>query len=149
MAAVCQGCGIHLGAGGAAEACLPCQDAGAASPAQDQESAEAEKSPCPVCETPNAVGAARCAACGIAFKKLTRPVACPQCSAESMDDKCGCGAVLTLEKLLEYVDDSIRVVCPVCKQLFSAKKDLCSDCGAALRSAGSLKKYAATAGRRP
>jgi hypothetical protein len=140
--AVCQECGLHLAADGSPAGECPSGREAAPPEAVEAPPAETEKSPCPVCEAPNPAGSARCVGCGIVFGRITRPVECPQCSAQCSDDKCGCGAVLTLSKLLEYVDSSIKVVCPVCKQLYSVKKDACSDCGSELRPADSLKTYA-------
>ncbi|MBI5622462.1 MAG: hypothetical protein HY924_01650 [Elusimicrobia bacterium] len=140
--AVCQECGLHLAADGSAAESCPSR-AQAAEAAPETQPAEPERTPCPVCETLNRESAACCKGCGIVLGKLPRRVTCPRCQAESSDEKCDCGAVLTLSKLLEYVDDSVKVVCPVCKGIFATNRDTCSDCGAALRPADSLKSYAA------
>ncbi|MFA6316871.1 MAG: zinc ribbon domain-containing protein [Elusimicrobiota bacterium] len=144
--AVCQECGLHLSADGSPAPSSPCREAAAEAPAETAATAEPaeEERPCPVCETPNRGSAEACTTCGLVFGRITHPVTCPRCQAACGDDKCDCGAVLTLSKLLEYVDPSIKVVCPSCKGLFSKKMDVCPDCGAALRSAESLRSFAST-----
>ena len=113
-----------------------------AGPAETLRPDSGAKSPCPVCAAENPVGAALCGGCKLAFTKPRRPLACPKCSAESTEDKCDCGAVLTLSKLLSYVDGSVRVVCSVCKQLFTVDRAECSDCGGETRPADALKRLA-------
>lgn len=125
------GAASHGGAGGHEEAGEPAADAG-------------EASPCPVCGTENPARAAACSECRIAFQKPRGPLECPKCSEACDEDKCGCGAVLTLTKLLGYVDPSVKVVCPLCKQLFTLDRPTCSDCGSETRPADALKAFAAS-----
>lgn len=142
--AQCGDCGISLGeAGPAGQEGGPSEappTAAIGKMAQDV----GEKSSCPVCAAENAASAAQCGGCKIAFEKPRQPLACPKCSAESTDEKCECGAFLTLPKLLEFVDGSVRIVCLVCKQLFTLNRDECSDCGGPTSPADALKKYAAS-----
>ncbi|HBL19234.1 MAG: hypothetical protein A2X36_03050 [Elusimicrobia bacterium GWA2_69_24] len=143
-AAACRECGLRLADGAA----LPAEgSAHAEEPApSDREvapsPADGPKLPCPVCALENPQDAARCGDCGIVFKKRPGLLVCPRCSAECSDDKCGCGAILTLARLVEYVDESVQSVCPVCKSLFSVRRDACSDCGSELEPAADLKAYA-------
>jgi len=58
-------------------------------------------------------------------------------------DKCECGAILTLPKLLQYVEPSVRFVCSRCKAPYSKVQEKCPDCGAGLISADRLKAFAA------
>lgn len=135
-AAECSDCGLALGAGGPEEGHgggEPAKPAAASAPDDGATSA------CPVCGAENGAQAKACAGCGIAFGKLRSPAVCPKCEAESAEDKCGCGAVLTLARLLQYVDGSVKVVCTTCKQLFTIDRAACSDCGGETRSADGLK----------
>lgn len=143
-AAACGDCGLTLGEGGPAGQEGGHPEGEPSGPAETQAHDGGEKSPCPVCAVENPAGATQCGGCKLAFKKPRRPLACPKCSEESMDDKCPCGAVLTLSKLLGYVDGSVRVVCSVCKQLFTVDRDECSDCGGATRPADALRELAAS-----
>ncbi|MFA5137919.1 MAG: zinc ribbon domain-containing protein [Elusimicrobiota bacterium] len=137
--AVCQACGLNLGEH-PASGCQECAPAAAEhGPAPAPE--EVEKWPCPVCAMENPQGAAQCSDCGIVFKKSPRLRPCPRCSAEVSGDTCNCGAILTLDKLMEYVDPSVQSVCSVCKQLYSVKKDSCPDCGGELEPAEDLKNH--------
>ncbi|MBI5595599.1 MAG: zinc ribbon domain-containing protein [Elusimicrobia bacterium] len=148
--AVCADCGIALGEGGpGGQDCrLPQPEAAAPAPhAQDAAEEDGEKSPCPVCGTGNVETALQCGGCRIAFDKPRLPLACPKCEAETMDEKCACGAILTLPRLLGYVDASVKVVCSVCKQLFTVARDSCSDCGGETRPVDGLREHAAS-GRR-
>ena len=134
--AACGDCGIALG-----EASPGGHEPRAQVPAA-AEPEPGEKTPCPVCGVGNGPAASECAGCRIGFKASREPRTCPKCSAETDEDKCDCGAVLTLAKLLEYVDASVRVVCSVCKQPFTVDRPECSDCGARTLPAAALKALA-------
>lgn len=144
--AACGDCGIVLGeathgAGGQ-------QAQGPSGPSDSSEEPASggagAKTPCPVCGEGNAVGALECGRCFIGLKASREPRACPKCSAETAEEKCDCGAVLTLAKLLSYVDASVKVVCSVCKQPFTVDRRECSDCGAQTLPADALKALAAS-----
>lgn len=152
--AMCKDCGIFLGASGHAEdheepEAKPKRFVSAApqpqaEPEAEEPEAPVETEPCPVCDTENAVDAPQCSGCRIAFQRLRRVIPCPKCGEETSDDVCSCGAVMTLPKLLSYVDKSVRMVCTACKTLITAQRDACPDCGGKLRSADALKDYAAS-----
>lgn len=152
--AVCGDCGISLGEGGpdgtAGHAGGPAGAGGGAAGREEPgagPSADAgEASACPVCGTENPARAAACAECRIAFGEGRRMLECPKCSERTDEEKCGCGAVLTLTKLLGYVDPSVKVVCTLCKQLYTIDRPTCSDCGSDTRPAEALKARA-SAGR--
>ncbi len=141
--AACGDCGIALGEGGpgAAEHRAAGSSAGAEGPVPEPGEA-GEKTPCPVCGEENLVESLECGRCLIGLKPSREPRACPKCSAETAEDKCDCGAVLTLAKLLSYLDASVRVVCSVCKQPFTVDRRECSDCGAPTLPADALKALA-------
>lgn len=150
-AALCGDCGIFLGEAGQAEG----SDAAAPNapsqprpprpaPAPAAPAGPVETAPCPVCGDVNAVDAGECVGCGLFFTKSRTPRPCPKCEAESVEDVCGCGAVLSLRKLAGFVDGKVRVVCQVCKQLFTIDRTECSDCGGETRPAEALKAYAST-----
>lgn len=141
LAAVCGDCGLALGEGGPEAA--GAHEAAPSGPAEPEAPESGPATPCPVCGTGNPARAAQCAGCQIAFTKSRNRLECPKCSAETDEEKCGCGAVLTLPKLLGYVDASVRVVCPLCKQLFTRERSECSDCGGPTRPADALKALAA------
>lgn len=146
VAAECSDCGLALGAGGPEEGHghhpAPAKAAPKAAVVPDAPAPDdGEKSPCPVCGTENGARAEVCSGCGLAFASGARN--CPKCSAETDEDKCECGAVLALERLLEYVDGSVKVVCSTCKQIFTIDRAACSDCGGQTRPADALKKLAA------
>ncbi len=147
-AAECSDCGLALGDGG------PREGGGAAEPGASAKATakpavptdapaadDGDKSPCPVCGTENGTQAESCADCGLGFGAAVG--SCPKCSAEAEGDKCECGAVLTLARLLEYVDGSVKVVCSTCKQLFTVDRAACSDCGGPTRPADALKALSA------
>lgn len=150
-AAECSDCGLALGAGGPEEGHAGSEhDHGApakagqkpavvpAAPAPEDD----EKTACPVCGTENGARSGGCSGCGLRFDSRGAH-ACPKCEAEATGDKCECGAVLTLARLLEYVDGSVKVVCSTCKQIFTIDRAACSDCGGETRPADALKKLAA------
>ncbi|MDE2292310.1 MAG: zinc ribbon domain-containing protein [Elusimicrobia bacterium] len=139
-AALCDECGIFMGGGGGSHGDDPEPEA-PASPAAEP-AADVETETCPVCRASNPVDVPLCGGCRIAFERPPRPIPCPRCGAATRDEKCACGAVMTLPKLAQFVDESIQVVCPVCKQLFTTARGTCSDCGAATVPADDLKDYA-------
>lgn len=142
--AACGDCGIALGEATPAAGGRHAEDASEPAHSGAAPAVEAgEKVPCPVCGEGNAAGALDCAGCLIGLKPSREPRACPKCSAETSEDKCDCGAVLTLAKLLSYVDPSVKVVCSLCKQPFTVDRRECSDCGSETLPAASLKAYAA------
>lgn len=101
--------------------------------------------PCPLCGVENPDDAARCSSCGLWFTRLRSPQPCPRCErGVAGDGKCECGAILTLPKLLEYVERSVRWVCSRCKAPYAAARPKCPDCGAALLCAERLKAFAAS-----
>lgn len=136
-AAECSDCGLALGEGGAEE---PPAKPGAMPEAPKPD--DGEKSACPVCGAGNGARAGRCAGCGLCFGAAQG--ACPRCEAEAEGDKCECGAVLTLSRLLGYVDGSVKVVCSTCKQIYTIDRAACSDCGGQTRPADALRKLAAS-----
>lgn len=154
--AVCGDCGISLGEGGPDGAAPhgggPAGGDSHGAPADhDGRGAEASAeagpaSPCPVCGTENPARADACSECRIAFGEGRRTLECPKCSERTDEEKCGCGAVLTLTKLLGYVDPSVKVVCTLCKQLYTLDRPACADCGSDTRPADALKARA-SAGR--
>lgn len=139
----CGDCGIALGEATPSAGGRHAEGASEAALSHDEPAAEAgEEVPCPVCGKGNAAGALDCGGCLIGLKPSRGRRTCPKCSAETSEDKCDCGAVLTLAKLLSYVDPSVKVVCSVCKQPFTLDRRECSDCGAETLSADALKAYA-------
>jgi predicted amidophosphoribosyltransferase len=114
-------------------------------PPTDETPAERQE-PCPVCATKNAEDADLCAGCGLAFEALNKDISCPRCALPCSGDTCACGAILTLPKLIEFLEPSVQQICPRCKQLFTGKATECAVCGADLLPAERLKAYAA---RRP
>ena len=145
-AAMCSDCGIFMGdaGGGACAAGHHEPAAGVKQPAAPAAASEAGPTePCPVCALDNPVSADRCGDCGIYFEASRALRDCPCCEGKSDEDKCRCGAILTLPKLLGYVDDGAKVVCLGCKQLFMVARDVCSDCSSDTVPADGLKKAAA------
>lgn len=137
---LCSDCGLALGeapAGAAAKA------AGREAPADDAPP-EGPLTPCPVCAAEYPVGSGLCGSCGIRFGRGTAP--CARCGEETDEDKCACGAIQTLQKLLGFVDPTVRVVCVSCKQLFTVARAECSDCGGRTLPADDLKARAARPG---
>ncbi len=99
---------------------------------------------CPLCGEENLEEAARCRGCGLWFQHLRSPQPCPLCElGVSGDGKCECGAILTLPKLLEYVDASERWICSSCKAPYArVQAGACPDCGGDLLSAERIKAFA-------
>ena len=100
---------------------------------------------CPLCGAEGPADAERCGACGLWFGEPHGAQACPRCAREVRGGKCECGAILTLPKLLEYVEPSVRFVCSRCKQPYAAFQPKCPDCGGGLLSAERLKAFAESA----
>lgn len=112
-------------------------------PRQDHEKqVEMKSEDCPVCGEENASDEAQCGKCGIVLKRTSEFVTCPKCGLKTCNSgKCECGTILTLSRLLEFVDPSVMSICRRCKQLYTAYRPLCSDCGGDLVPADRLKKY--------
>jgi predicted Zn-ribbon and HTH transcriptional regulator len=139
--AVCQRCGLSLGEAAAAAVEAPPVPA---EPEAVPAAKPPEKAwPCPICALENPVDAALCADCGIVFKETYKALPCPRCKTEARGDKCSCGTILTLSKLVEFVDETVHWVCPTCKQLYTGEKKECPDCRDTLEPADDLKDYAA------
>lgn len=102
-----------------------------------------ETHPCPLCGAECSEEAPRCVGCGIWFHGLRTPQACPRCERMVAGDKCECGAIMTLPKLLQYVEPSVRFVCSRCKGPYSKFQEKCPDCGGGLLSADRIKAFAA------
>lgn len=98
---------------------------------------------CPVCGTGNPPQARLCRDCGISFSTAGRPIPCPRCTKPCSGDTCACGAIMTLPKLLSYVDDSVSYVCPRCKHLLTVKAEECPTCAGNVIPADRLKACAA------
>ena len=101
--------------------------------------------PCPLCGAECSEEAPRCVGCGIWFQGFRTPQACPRCERMVAGDKCECGAILTLPKLLKYIEPSVRFVCSRCKAPYAASQPKCPDCGGGLVSAERIKAFAAEA----
>jgi DNA-directed RNA polymerase subunit RPC12/RpoP len=99
-----------------------------------------ESEPCPLCGKENVKGAAMCAGCRILFRG--KSVECPRCGEQASGDRCSCGAILTLKKLLEYMEPEVLYVCPKCHQPFEKTIVDCPDCGERVLHADRLKKHA-------
>ena len=102
--------------------------------------------PCPLCGAENPETAARCGGCGIWFRPPRPAEACPRCERPAPPGgKCECGAILTLPKLLEYIEPSVKFVCSGCKQPYAVFRQKCPDCGGGLISAERIKAFAKSA----
>ncbi len=123
----------------------PAPAAAAASEAPTAAKAPSEKLSCPLCGAEGPADAEQCGACGLWFGELHGAQPCPRCERPVRGSKCECGAILTLPKLLEYVEPSVRFVCLRCKAPYAASRPKCPDCGGSLTSAARLKSFAATA----
>lgn len=102
-----------------------------------------EPQECPLCGAECPDEAARCGGCGIWFHGFRTPQPCPRCERPVPGDACECGAILTLPKLLRYVEPSVRFVCSRCKAPYAVPRPECPDCGGALLSADRIKAFAA------
>ncbi len=102
--------------------------------------------PCPLCGEPTRDDAPSCASCGLWFDAPRRPQPCPRCGQPAGPDSCACGAILTLDRLLEFLAPAVRFVCRKCKTPYARLPDAsatkCPDCGGGLLSAQRLKDYA-------
>jgi predicted amidophosphoribosyltransferase len=126
-----------------------CREAFAA-PAAAPEASAAGSHPCPLCGIECSEKAPRCVGCGIWFHSLRTPQPCPRCERTTSEDKCACGAILTLPQLLEYIEPSVRFVCTGCKAPYAVFQAKCPDCGGGLLSADRIKAFAAgEAGEQP
>lgn len=127
------------------EVLRPMESAGAETPIlSDAEDALA----CPLCGAENRVGDGQCSGCGLWLRESRSPQPCPRCERPVRGGKCECGAILTLAKLLQYVESSVRFVCSRCKQPYAVSQPKCPDCGGGFVSAERLKAYAKDAGSR-
>jgi hypothetical protein len=119
----------------------------AASPAPATSAPKPASGPlnCPLCGAAGPAAAEQCGACGLWFGEPHGAHACPRCERTVRGGKCECGAILTLPKLLEYVEPSVRFVCSRCKQPYAVSQPKCPDCGGELISAERLKAFAASA----
>ncbi len=102
--------------------------------------------PCPLCGEPTRDDAPTCAACGLWFDTPRQPVPCPRCGQPAGPDDCACGAILTLDKLLQFVEPGVKFVCRKCRSPYGRLPDAgsakCPTCGGAVLSAERLKDYA-------
>ena len=99
--------------------------------------------PCPLCGAECPESAARCGGCGLWFHQPRAAESCPRCERPaSPSGKCDCGAVLTLPKLLKYIEPSVRFICKQCKQPYTILHPKCPDCDGGLISAERIKAYA-------
>jgi predicted amidophosphoribosyltransferase len=125
-----------------------CREVFAASAPKDAPPAPAaagEPLICPLCGAEGPAHAERCAGCGLWFGEPHGAHACPRCDREVRGGKCECGAILTLPKLLEYVEPAVRFVCSKCKAPYAVSQPKCPDCGGGLLSAERIKAFAASA----
>ena len=99
--------------------------------------------PCPLCGAECSEEAPRCVGCGIWFEGFRTPQPCPRCELPVAGDKCECGAIMTLPKLLHYIEPSVRFVCSRCRAPYSKFQEKCPDCGGGLLSADRLKSFMA------
>jgi len=103
--------------------------------------------PCPLCGVANPESSSRCSGCGLWFEALRSPQPCPRCERPvSGEGQCACGAILTLPKLLDYIEPSVRWVCSRCRAPYAVPQPNCPDCGGSLLSADRIKAFAADAG---
>ena len=103
-----------------------------------------ELQPCPLCGAECAEDAPRCPGCGIWFHRLRAPQPCPRCEREADGDACECGAILTLPKLIQYLEPRVRSSCSRCKAPYAVAHAKCPDCGAGMIGADRLKAFAAS-----
>jgi ribosomal protein L40E len=129
--AVAEGCREVLGA--------PAQ------PAPQAEKGESKLAPCPLCGAPSPEDAEKCGGCGLWFDRLRSPQPCPRCErGVKGDGQCECGAILTLPKLLDYIEPAVRWVCVRCRAPYAVAQPKCPDCGGGLISAERIKAFAAS-----
>jgi predicted amidophosphoribosyltransferase len=115
-------------------------DAGAEEP---DAAAAGDLQPCPLCGAECPDEAKHCGGCGIWFHSARAPRPCPRCERPVSGDKCECGAILTLPKLLQYIEPAVRFVCARCKAPYAVFQAKCPDCGGGLLSADRIKAFAA------
>ncbi|MFI5360338.1 MAG: zinc ribbon domain-containing protein [Elusimicrobiota bacterium] len=120
-----------------------CREVFSAAAAQPHEHGEPQE--CPLCGAECPDEAKSCGGCGIWFHGFRTPQPCPRCDRLVSSDKCECGAIMTLPKLLEYVEPSVKFVCSRCKAPYAVFQTKCPDCGGGLLSADRLKAFAAAA----
>ncbi|MFI5345051.1 MAG: zinc ribbon domain-containing protein [Elusimicrobiota bacterium] len=134
--AVAEGCREVLGS--------PAPDASAPQASAPQAGAPA---PCPLCGVENAAEAQRCVGCGLWFGRLRKAQPCPRCERPvAGDGACECGAILTLPKLLEFIEPAVKFVCSRCRAPYAVAQAKCPDCGGGLISAERIKAFAARIG---
>lgn len=126
-----------------ADACREVLGAAPAAPGEPAEGGAGGLEPCPLCGAGCAGDAPRCPGCGIWFARPRAPQPCPRCERETAGDACECGAILTLPKLLQYLEPRVRAVCSRCKAPYAAAHPKCPDCGAGTIPAERLKAFAA------
>jgi len=103
----------------------------------------AEPRACPLCGEEGSSEGPQCSGCGLSFQEHGPTGPCPRCEDDSaVDGKCRCGAILTLSRLLEYVENSVRFICLRCKQPYAVARSACPDCGGELIAAERIKAYA-------
>lgn len=129
-----------------ADACRE-EFAPAAPPPHEGAAPSGKSHPCPLCGTECSDTAPRCVGCGLWFASLSRPQPCPRCERTSDQDKCECGAILTLPQLLQYIEPSVRFVCTTCRAPYTVAQAKCPDCGGGLVSADRIKAFAAAEAR--
>ena len=127
----------------AAEACRELLGARADEPPATDAAEAGKLHPCPLCGAECSEEAPRCVGCGLWFHGFRTPQACPRCDRMVAGDKCECGAIMTLPKLLQYVEPSVKFVCSRCKGPYSKFQAKCPDCGGGLISADRIKAFAA------
>jgi predicted amidophosphoribosyltransferase len=120
-----------------------CHEVLAAAPGTVDAKADEGPLPCPLCGAENPHDALHCAGCGLWFEKPRAPQPCLRCGRQVTGVQCACGAVLTLTKLLEYIEPSVRWVCALCKAPYAVPQPKCPDCGGGLLSADRIKAFAA------
>jgi ribosomal protein L40E len=118
-----------------------CREVFSASAAAAAESDETQE--CPLCGAECPDEARSCAGCGIWFHCSRTPQPCPRCDRMTSGEKCECGAIMTLPKLLQYLEPAVRFICSRCKAPYSKVQEKCPDCGGGLLSADRLKAFAA------
>jgi predicted amidophosphoribosyltransferase len=102
-----------------------------------------ETHPCPLCGAECSEEAPRCVGCGIWFHGFRTPQPCPRCERMVSGDSCECGAIMTLPKLLQYIEAAVRFICSRCKAPYAIFQGKCPDCGGGLLSADRIKAFAA------
>lgn len=130
--------GLSLSRGGQDKSCCAAPHTTAAPAPNLGDRLTAGHDPCPVCGSAEREDEARCAGCGL-YLENARLLKCSKCDEEGDEPTCACGAILTLERLLEFFDSSAKAVCTRCRQLYVAPKAACADCQGPLRPVDGLK----------